>query len=376
VPSEEKRFGWGPAFSHLPKAVPDQAQSVLCIHEDEQCRRWLADTMRSEGYEVDETGSTTEAILMVAQLQPDLVILALDGKGKAGLELCGELRMLEVSRDVPILLVSREPATEEAIARGLLAGADDYVAAWQRPTELRARVRVQLRNKRYRDALRRVRGERENFRRQAALDPLTGLLNRRSLSQIIEEKVSTGQTFAVLFIDADHFKSINDRLGHAIGDTVLRNIADCLRRGTRAGDYCGRYGGEEFVIVASLLEAEQLFGLAERHRQAVGMLHVAELSGTPLTVSIGAALYEPASGEPASSLLHRADAALYAAKSNGRNRVELAELYAPAAPRTESGVVGGSTENPPEPVESHVPAPRTESGVVGGSADGRESGAR
>lgn len=366
MPFEEKRAGWGPAFSHLPKAAPERGESVLCVHEDELSRRWLADIMRKEGYDVDETGSTTEAILMVAQLQPDLVLLALDGSGPSGLELCGELRMLEVSRDVPIVLVSREPATEEAVARGLLAGADDYVAAWQRPTELRARVRVQLRNKRYRDALRRVRGERETFRRQAAIDPLTGLLNRRSLSQIIEEKVSAGEMFAVLFIDADHFKAVNDRLGHAIGDTVLRNIADCLRRGTRSGDYCGRYGGEEFVIVASQLDREQVFGLAERHRQAVGMLDIAELTGTPLTVSIGAAVYDPAHGEPSSVLLHRADAALYAAKSKGRNRVEMAEPPTSIAPRTESGVVGGresgEISGPASGVTSDPASSRPESG--------------
>jgi len=348
VPPEEKRLGWGPALSHLPKAAPERGESVLCVHEDELSRRWLADIMRKEGYDVDETSSATEAILMVAQLQPDLVLLALDGKGQAGLELCGELRMLEVSRDVPIVLVSREPANEEAVARGLLAGADDYVAAWQRPTELRARVRVQLRNKRYRDALRRVRGERENFRRQAAIDPLTGLLNRRSLSQIIEEKVSAGETFSVLFIDADHFKLVNDRLGHAIGDTVLRSIADCLRRGTRSGDYCGRYGGEEFVIVASQLDAEQARSLAERHRQAVGLLAITELGGAELTVSIGAAVYEPSSGEPSNVLLHRADAALYAAKSNGRNCVEMAEPPVPVTPRPESGVVSGPASSHPQ----------------------------
>ena len=176
--------------------------------------------------------------------------------------------------------------------------------------------------------------------------------------------------FAVLFIDADHFKAVNDKLGHAIGDTVLRNIADCLRRGTRSGDYCGRYGGEEFVIVASQLEADQVHGLAERHRQAIGLLDVPELDGTPLTVSIGAALYDPASGESSSALLHRADEALYAAKSNGRNRVEMAEPPAPVAPRPESGVSG--------PVESpSSSAARIESGVVGGKVDSRpESGGR
>jgi two-component system cell cycle response regulator len=355
LPFEEKRQGWGPSFSHLPKAVPERGESVLCVHEDELCRRWLADLMRKEGYDVDETSSTTEAILMVAQLQPDLVLLELNVVGTAGLELCGELRMLEVSRDVPIVLVSREPAQEDAVARGLLAGADDYVAAWQRPTELRARVRVQLRNKRYRDALRRVRGERENFRRQAAIDPLTGLLNRRSLSQVIEEKVSAAETFSVLFIDADHFKSVNDRLGHAIGDTVLRNIADCLRRQTRSGDYCGRYGGEEFVVVASQLEGDQVHGLAERHRQAVGLLGITELGGMPLTVSIGAAVFDPASGETSSGLLRRADAALYCAKSNGRDRVEMAEPHVPVVlVRPESGVSG--------PTDSHPVDSRPESG--------------
>ena len=324
-------------MSHMPKAVPERGESVLCVHEDEVCRRWLADIMRKDGYDVDETSSTTEAILMVAQLQPDLVLLALDGRGPAGLDLCGELRMLEVSRDVPIVLVSREPATEDAVARGLLAGADDYVAAWQRPTELRARVRVQLRNKRYREAL----------RRQAAIDPLTGLLNRRSLSQVIEEKVSAAEAFSVFFIDADHFKSVNDRHGHAIGDTVLRSIADCLRRGTRSGDYCGRYGGEEFVVVASQLEGDQVQALAERHRQAIGLLDVPELGGMPLTVSIGAAVYGASGGESSSALLARADAALYVAKSNGRNRVEMAEPPGPIViVRSEAGM-SGPTDNRP-----------------------------
>jgi diguanylate cyclase (GGDEF)-like protein len=152
----------------------------------------------------------------------------------------------------------------------------------------------------------------------------------------------------VLFIDADHFKSVNDRLGHAIGDTVLRNISDCLRRGTRSGDYCGRYGGEEFVVVASQLQSDQVEGLAERHRQAVGLLEIPELGASPLTVSIGAAVYDPSSGETSSTLLQRADAALYAAKSNGRNRVEMAEPPAAIAPRPESGVVSGPADSRPE----------------------------
>src|SRR5207244_9109270 len=151
--------------------------------------------------------------------RPDLIFLELASEPLV--ELCAELRAMDATRDVPILLVSDGAASEELVARGLLAGADDYVAARERPAELRARVRVQLRNKRYRDALQRVRGEREAFRHQAAVDPLTGLLNRGSLSDLISDKVISGEPFALLFIDIDHFKAVNDRFGHATGDLVL-----------------------------------------------------------------------------------------------------------------------------------------------------------
>src|SRR3954469_24509092 len=135
--------------------------------------------MQAEGYQTYILESSDNVMHVVTQHQPDLILLELSTS--TGLEICGELRMLESTRDVPIILISREPASEDLVARGLLAGADDYVAV-ERSVELRARVRVQLRNKRYRDALQRVRGEREAFRRQAAVDSLTGLLNRRSLA--------------------------------------------------------------------------------------------------------------------------------------------------------------------------------------------------
>src|SRR5260370_12120340 len=146
---------------------------------------------------------------------------------------------MDATRDVPFLLVSDGEASEDLVARGLLAGADDYVAARQRPIELRARVRVQLRNKRFRDALQRVRGEREVLRRKAALDPMTGLLNRGSLSELISDKVISGENFAFLFIDIDHFKSINDRFGPATGDLPLKGVAEYLKEGIPPCHYFG-----------------------------------------------------------------------------------------------------------------------------------------
>ena len=295
---------WIPRLSTAP-GVADRSATILVVCRDPDAGLHLKELLRAEGCEPTFVESFEEV--------PALV------------EICAELRAMEATRDVAILLLSDGEASEDLVAHGLLAGADDYVAARQRPVELRARVRVQLRNKRYRDALQRVRGEREALRRKAALDPMTGLLNRGSLSELISDKVISGESFALLFIDIDHFKSINDRFGHATGDLVLKGVAEYLKYGMRSGDYCGRYGGEEFVIIASDMSNERAYRLAERHRAAIAALSLEDLAyATQLTVSIGVAVFEPEGGETSEDIFERADAALYTAKSTGRNRVVVA----------------------------------------------------
>jgi two-component system cell cycle response regulator len=320
VHSEHKSL-WIPRLSNAPSIV-ERKESILIVHGEPGAREHLKMLMQTGGHDTVLLDSADRVMNQVGQNLPDLILL--DLTTDAALELCGQLRLLEPTRDLPIILTSEKALGEELVAKGLLAGADDYAPA-ERATELAARVRVQLRNKRYRDALQRVRGEREAFRRQAAVDPLTGLLNRRSLADIISEKVIAGEPLAVLFIDIDHFKSVNDRFGHAAGDVVLKEVADCLKRGMRSGDYCGRYGGEEFVLLAPGIVSEQAYRMAERHRLAVGSLHVAELADKhQVTVSIGVAVFEAEGGETSDELLERADTALYMAKTTGRNRVVVA----------------------------------------------------
>jgi two-component system cell cycle response regulator len=313
---------WIPRVSIAP-AVVERSATVLVICMDLALRQHLWEVLNEEGCDPVLAESYAEVNALIEKRRPDLVFIELEPESTV--HLCAEIRAIDSTRDVPIVLVSDAPASEELVAGGLLAGADDYVTARERPTELRARFRVQLRNKRYRDALHRVRGEREAFRRQAAADPLTGLLNRGSLSDLISDKVIAGQTFAVLFIDIDHFKSINDRFGHATGDLVLRHVALYLKDGMRAGDYCGRYGGEEFVVLAADVSPERAHRLAERHRSAIAALPPPDLTyHTEVTVSIGVAVFTPDGGETSEELLERADAALYTAKSTGRNRVVVA----------------------------------------------------
>jgi diguanylate cyclase (GGDEF)-like protein/PAS domain S-box-containing protein len=164
--------------------------------------------------------------------------------------------------------------------------------------------------------------------RAAALsDPLTGIGNRTMLYQALERHVSEfgrhGRTFAVLFADIDRFKTINDHYGHDVGDKILQLVAATMRDCIRPSDTAGRWGGEEFLILAPVTDEDQALALAERLRTMVasGWLDTDGRTIT-VTVSIGIALIRQA--EPATTLIERADAAMYTAKADGRNRTALA----------------------------------------------------
>jgi len=173
------------------------------------------------------------------------------------------------------------------------------------------------------------------LRRLARTDALTGMLNRFALDEMAQAlfQRTTPHSGAVLMIDVDHFKTINDRFGHAGGDRMLaalaRGIGGCLRK----DDVLGRVGGEEFLVLLPDTGIDDALALAERLRMAAARLQVV-LDGEPqsVTVSIGAAARDATDMEPA-TLIHRADRALYAAKNAGRNRVATLEATPPAPAR-------------------------------------------
>jgi two-component system cell cycle response regulator len=197
--------------------------------------------------------------------------------------------------------------------------------------ELRARARNQIRRKFYQDRLRTDLGAALEM---ALIDPLTGLYNQRYLMRHLRGLLEGAQNrdLAVLMIDVDHFKSVNDDYGHAAGDKALRAIADVLRASTRVFDSLARYGGEEFAVVMPGTTMEDAQIAADRLRSAVEAAPFATEEGhrLHLTISIGVACssQQPITPE---ALLHAADIALYAAKRAGRNRVELAPPIASGA---------------------------------------------
>jgi diguanylate cyclase (GGDEF)-like protein len=158
------------------------------------------------------------------------------------------------------------------------------------------------------------------LRQQVAMDPLTGLANRRALFDAIEDPQQRLRRAGVLLIDLDHFKRINDRYGHAVGDAVLVDFAGVLQREVRQDCLCARYGGEEFLVLLEDASPSMLGGLAQRLVGDVRARSLVLEGHEPLryTISIGVALAEP--GEPVESIIQRADEALYAAKDAGRDR--------------------------------------------------------
>jgi two-component system cell cycle response regulator len=303
--------------------IAERAGRVLVVEPEAERRADLRKLLEHEGYDSVFLPDGDELLRLTAEYEPDLILLAADLPGMSGLELVGDLRAMDPRNHYPVILLGTA-ADEEEVARGLLAGADDFVPDPERQQELRARIRVQLRNKRFYDALERVRNERDTLRRDSQTDPLTGLLNRRSLHAEVTSRCQARERFGVLFMDLDHFKSVNDRFGHEMGDRVLVAVASVLKTALRPGDVVGRYGGEEFVGVVAGAGPESARLVAERLRRAVELMLPPKGGPAKLTISIGTTVFDPRqSDERTEELLHRADMALYAAKRTGRNRVVL-----------------------------------------------------
>jgi two-component system cell cycle response regulator len=273
--------------------------------------------------------------------EPDAYLIA-PGTDEEALEtLLPELRLRSHSRHAPVLVV-HEDNPKHAI-RALNLGASDIAQDTSSGDELAIRIDAILRRKRLRDMLRKTD---EQSYRMAVTDPLTGLYNRRYaeayLADLLMREAEQGRGYVLMLIDLDHFKAINDQHGHGAGDQVLRHVADRLRDNLRAGDLVARYGGEEFLIVLPDASTGEGEFTAERLRRAIGSAPVTLDSGETIavTASIGVGygaeepfeepilmtgtfdVPQPNCALSLDRLVGAADAALYRAKSAGRNRVE------------------------------------------------------
>jgi two-component system cell cycle response regulator len=267
--------------------------------------------------------STPENALLAARGPVDLIIVNAAAKGFDGLRFAAQVRSDEATRSLPILAIV-DFDERARLVKALEIGVNDVLPRPIDPQELAARVKTQIRRKRYTDYLR------ENLDQSlelAVTDQLTGLHNRRymesQLDALVRRAVLGGSDpVALLVIDIDHFKKINDSFGHGVGDEVLREFAVRLASNVRAIDLPVRFGGEEFVVVMPETELADAHRIAERIRLHVAGSPFRVLDGEELlTVTISIGVAASVADDTPLKLVKRADEAMYEAKAHGRNRV-------------------------------------------------------
>ncbi|WP_137176669.1 PleD family two-component system response regulator [Roseomonas sp. AR75] len=293
------------------------ARALLVLGDSAEAEM-LGDMLRLDGIEAGVCSDAAAAWDAMLRKLPDVVLISLSSDGGDALRFASRLRAETLTRDVPVVLVA-DPSQKGLVLRGFDLGANDHVLRPVDSNELRARVRNQIRRKRYQEKLR---AELDRSLEMAVTDPLTGLRNRRYVRRHLDA-VLRGTGAAVLLLDVDHFKQVNDAHGHATGDVVLREVAERMRGYLRAADVVARYGGEEFMVVMSGATEEDALLVAERLRSAIASSPI-EVEGISLnvTTSVGVAAGEPGAG--CDEVVGAADAALYRAKNTGRNRVQVA----------------------------------------------------
>ena len=264
---------------------------------------------------------------------PDVYVITTDlAKQDGGLRLLSELRSRPQTRHAAILMVIPKSAGDKS-ATALDLGANDLMVEGFDPEEMALRLKTQIKRKKQADRLRET--VRDGLR-MAVIDPLTGLYNRRyampHLARIADRAEETGRPFAVMVLDIDHFKSINDSYGHAAGDKVLQQVAARVKDNLRGVDMVARIGGEEFLVLMPDTQLDQARMAAERLCHIISetpIEHPNAPAGIAASLSIGVAMGRADNDtQSVEQLLEYADRALYSAKSDGRNQVTFSRFAA------------------------------------------------
>lgn len=303
------------ALDRLTNVVPPPRYRVLIVDDSAVLARASAVILQAAGMDVVTITDPGALLDTLAEQQPDLVLLDMYMPGYEGPELAAVIRQQAAFHGMPIVFLSGETDRDrQLVAMG--QGGDDFLAKPVAPAHLVAAVRSRI------ERARTIRGELNR-------DSLTGLLTHTALKDQLAREVARARRYgtglSVVMLDVDHFKRVNDTYGHAAGDRVLKSLARLLRQHLRASDIVGRYGGEEFAVLLPEADGAAAVAVIDRIRaRFAGVQHqsAAEAAFTT-TFSAGVATIPPHAA--ADSLLEQADAALYAAKQGGRNRVARAE---------------------------------------------------
>jgi two-component system cell cycle response regulator len=316
-----------PASQTAAPPVGDFGQEfkILVVDDSPVYRKLVEHSLADGPHSILFAKSGREALQVFAEHQPALVVTDWTMPDISGLELCQRIRR-DFKQQYAYLILVTSNANKEQVIEGLASGADDYLTKPFHPGELVARVGV---GRRMIELHRQVQAKNRQLEDLALTDPLTGLPNRRAVDVWVDRELSAAARHDfpvwVAIADLDHFKRINDTYGHDAGDTVLRRFSELLKSNTRQSDICGRLGGEEFLLVFTHIERAQAQLAIERIRKRLGSEEFRFGDSTiSVTASFGVVGFRGPQPDLFKMLLSRADEALYAAKSKGRNRAEFA----------------------------------------------------
>lgn len=295
--------------------------NILVVDDEPSTVKLLVQLLRRAGFE-NSTGETDseKAMHAIGRQKFDLVLLDLRMSGVDGLQILQAIRRADRTKSIPVLVVSAI-RDEQTVVTALNHGATDVLTKPVRGSELIARCRNLLSEKAYRDL---VAARSLQLESDAMSDPLTGIANRRSFDFEIARRVMEWHRrktpFALAMLDLDHFKQTNDQYGHTFGDQVLSGVAHVLQRVTRSMDLVARHGGEEFALLMPATSTTECIEVANRVRAAVQELSF-DADGQKFSTTVSVGLAASMNGDDARLMTRRADIALYAAKTNGRNQV-------------------------------------------------------
>jgi diguanylate cyclase (GGDEF)-like protein len=301
---------------------------ILIAEDDPAFRQILEEMLIRWGYEVIVAQNGNEAYrILQTEYAPKLAILDWKMPGIEGIDICRTIRKDAKDSYTYIILLTSQQRDEDLVI-GMEAGADDYIIKPFKHNELRVRLRAGRRIIELQDELL---AAREILQQKASHDSLTGLLNHEEILGILGKELARterdGECCSIIMADIDHFKRVNDTYGHLAGDAVLRISAKKMHYMMRAYDSIGRYGGEEFLVILPECCTDCASTFAERLRSRVGRDKVDTPEGLiPVTISLGVATSNKEMRSDVLSLVKAADSALYRAKENGRNRVEVAHV--------------------------------------------------
>lgn len=297
--------------------------NLMLIDDDVVQVRRMNEKLTSGGYVIAHFSDHKQALEYARTATAlDLILISTQLADIDGLRLATQFKALEQIRHVPIVMLVDEDE-QHLMLKGLELGVNDYLITPVDFNEMFARIKTQIRRKKYQESLK------ANYQESVSMavtDGLTRLYNRHyldtHLKNLVRQAGEQDRALSVVLMDMDHFKSVNDKYGHASGDEVLKSLADVIVNTIRSADLAARYGGEEFVVLMPETDAIRAYEAAERLRRGVeNAVFVIPHEDSPIkkTISIGYATMQP--NDTPESLLKRADMALYEAKNTGRNKV-------------------------------------------------------